>query len=152
MPKPGKRYCKNCGTQFQKEKPLQFVCSLECSIEYDQKQKDKKVTKLSRSNKYNSKKQTYNGYSYDSILEANYAKELDWLIKANLVKSWERQKKIELIVNGVHVGNYYVDFVVYYPEGHYEFHEVKGFETPLWRLKWKIAQAMFPDNKFVLIK
>jgi len=37
-----KRNCKNCGVNFQKEKPLQFCCSVKCSIEHAKNLETKK--------------------------------------------------------------------------------------------------------------
>ena len=103
-------------------------------------------------NKYHSKNTMYNGYNYDSKLEASYAIELDWLIKAKQVTSFERQHKIDILVNSVHICNYFIDFKVFYPDGHIEFVEIKGVETDVWKIKWKLAQAIYPDYRFVLIK
>ena len=94
----------------------------------------------------------YNGYNYDSKLEASYAIELDWQVKAGQIKKVERQFKIDLSINGVHICNYYIDFKIIYPDDHEEYHEVKGFATDLWKIKWKLAQAIYPEWKFVLIK
>ena len=55
-------------------------------------------------NKFNATKAEYNGYIYDSKKEASYAMELDWMIKAGEVERFERQHKIDLMVNGVSVG------------------------------------------------
>ncbi len=105
-----------------------------------------------QSNKYGATKQTYNGYSYDSKKEAAYAKELDWRKKAGEITEVERQVKISCDVNGKHVCNYFMDFRITLPDGRKEFHEVKGFETAVWRLKWKLSQARYPDCTFVLVK
>jgi len=105
-----------------------------------------------RKNKFNAKKTQYNGRYYDSVLEANYAEKLDWLIKAGEVKEVVPQYKISLDVNGVHIANYYMDFKVVLSDGRIEMHEVKGFETPVWRMKWRLAKAMYPEYKFVLVK
>lgn len=105
-----------------------------------------------KENKFNAVRQTYKGFSYDSKREARHAAELDWMIKAKEVKKWERQVKISLDVNGVHIANYFMDFVVYFTDGRVEYHEVKGAETMLWRMKWRLAKAMYPDRNFVLIK
>jgi hypothetical protein len=37
-------------------------------------------------------------------------------------------------------------------DGSIEYHEVKGFETDVWKLKWKMALAIYGAEKFVLIK
>ena len=44
------------------------------------------------------------------------------------------QYKIDIRVNGKHICNYYMDFKVIKSDGTIEFHEVKGFETDVWRL------------------
>ncbi len=43
-----KRKCKVCGTVFEKQRPLQFVCSPACGIEYQREQKRKAVIKSER--------------------------------------------------------------------------------------------------------
>lgn len=103
-------------------------------------------------NKYKAVKQTYNGYSYDSKLEAEHAQNLDFLKKAGVVTDWERQVKISLDVNNVHIANYFIDFKVYFEDGRIEYHEVKGLETDLFKLKWKLSKALYPDCNFVMLK
>lgn len=105
-----------------------------------------------KSNKYGAVKQTYNGYSYHSKKEAEYAAFLDWRIKAGEVEKWERQHKISLDVNGVHIANYFIDFKVYLSDGSVEYVEVKGAESALWIQKWRLTQALYPDYKLVLVK
>lgn len=107
---------------------------------------------FSNKRKYNNELQTYNGYSYDSKLEAKYAGELDYLVKAGEVEKWERQHKLQIEINGKHIANYFIDFKVWFTDGRVEFHEVKGYETPVWRIKWKCCKALYPDNNFILIK
>lgn len=104
------------------------------------------------SNKFGAVKQTYNGYNYDSKREAEYAAELDWLLKAKEIKSWDRQVKLSIDINDVHICNYFVDFEVHYYDGRKEYHEVKGYETDLWKIKWKLSKAIYTDYNFVLIK
>lgn len=103
-------------------------------------------------NKFGAKRTEYNGREYDSKREAKHAAELDLRIKAGEVKKWEAQHKIELESNGVHICNYFIDFKVWMSDGLIEYHEVKGRETALWRLKWKMAKAQYPDYYFKLIK
>jgi len=87
----------------------------------------------------------YNGKKYDSIREANHAEELDWRIKAGEIKEVITQFKISLDVKDRHIANYYVDFKVIMMDGSIQFHEVKGFETDAWRLKWKLTEALLED-------
>lgn len=105
-----------------------------------------------KENKYNAVRQTYNGYNYDSKKEAYHAFELDCKIKTGEVIKWERQYKIELIVNEVRIGNYYIDFKVWNSDGTITYEEVKGVETMLWRIKWRLAKALNQDWNFKLIK
>ncbi len=92
------------------------------------------------------KKQVYNGETYDSGFEMRYAQELDIRKKAKEIKSWERQIKIPLIVNGYVICNYTIDFIVYHPNGLKEYVETKGWATPTWRLKWSIFQALYGND------
>ena len=101
------------------------------------------------------KKQTFEGYQYQSGFEAGYAAELSMRLKAKEIIKWERQVKIPLIVNGFEVGNYYIDFVVYYPDGTIEYVETKGQASDVWRLKWKILEAMYsekPNVRLMVVK
>jgi hypothetical protein len=107
---------------------------------------------FSKYNKYNARKTKYGGRYYDSALEAAYAEQLDWQIKAGEITEVIPQYKISIDVNGEHIANYYMDFKVVYPDGKIEYHEVKGFETDVWRMKWRLAKALNPDISFVLIK
>lgn len=97
------------------------------------------------------KKTEYNGRIYASHYEAKCAQELDYRLAANELKSWEAQVRIPLVVNGYEVGTYEIDFVAYRTDGVIEYIEAKGKagDTPIWRLKWKILQAMFADRKDV---
>lgn len=109
-----------------------------------------------KGNKFNAKKQTYNNFKYDSKKEASYAMELDWLIKGKKVERYERQVKIDLRVNGIHICNYYCDFKVWLTDGTIQFHEVKGLELPLWKFKWKLLEAIIdeiePGAELIVIK
>jgi hypothetical protein len=108
--------------------------------------------------KFHNRSSEYNGYIYMSALEMRYAVELDWRLKAKEIVSWERQVKLDLQVNGQHMCNYYIDFVEHYPDGSRQFTEIKGAETDLWRLKWKIFEATFdqfkkhPDDRLLVVK
>lgn len=105
-----------------------------------------------RANKYGAVKQEYRGVKYDSKREAAHAAKLDLLIRAKEVDSWERQVAIPLKVEGVLIATYRIDFKVKFRDGRVEYHEVKGFSTQLWKLKFKLAKALYPDLVFVVIK
>lgn len=108
-----------------------------------------------RKNKYSAVKQTYKGRPYDSKAEARYAAELDWRKKAGEIIEINPQFKIELRVKEKKICNYYMDFRCVMKDGSIEYHEVKGLETGVWKLKWKLLEATIEDHenaKLVLIK
>lgn len=114
--------------------------------------------RVQTSNKYGAKTTEHNGIRYHSKFEAGYAAELDLRVKAKDIKSWERQVKLDLKVNGMHITNYYIDFVVTHNDGSREFVEVKGMEMEVWKMKWKILEATFdefkqtPDDRLTVVK
>ena len=95
--------------------------------------------------KYGNKTKIYNGKCYDSIREANHAEELDWRIKAGEIKDVIPQFRIPIVVNNIRICNYFVDFRVIMKDGTIQYHEVKGFETEVWRLKWKLFEALIDE-------
>jgi hypothetical protein len=109
-----------------------------------------------RYNKYKAQKQTFDGRSYHSKKEADYAVQLAWLKKAGEIKEIIPQYKLDIRVNGKHITNYFIDFKVIYTDKHVELIEVKGFETPEWLLKWRLTEALLdeiePGAKLVLVK
>lgn len=108
--------------------------------------------------KYKNKSTIYNGISYHSAFEASYAAELDIRMRAKDIVKWERQMKLDLKVNGMHITNYYIDFIVHFKDGSREFVEAKGMETMEWRMKWKLLEATFdefkkhPDDRLLVVK
>ncbi len=109
-----------------------------------------------RYNKYKAEKQTFNGRSYHSKMEANYAANLEWKKKAGEIAEIIPQYKLDLRVNGLHITNYFIDFKVTYSDGRVELIEVKGFETPEWKIKFKLTEAIIdeiePGAKLIIIK
>ena len=107
-------------------------------------------------NKYHAKSSVYNGNYYHSQFEAAYAQELDFRLKAHDIKSWRRQVKIPLQVNGRHITNYIMDFEVTHNDGSVELIECKGFETDVWIMKWRLLEAIYcveqPDVRLTLVK
>ena len=107
-------------------------------------------------NKFNAERQTFDGRSYHSKKEADYAVQLAWLQKAGEIKEITPQFKIDIRVNGKHITNYFIDFRVEYTDGRIELIEVKGFATPEWILKFRLTEALLeeiePGAKLVLVK
>ena len=97
------------------------------------------------STKFNNKTTEFMGQRYDSKGEAGYAGELQQEKYAGIIVSWDRQFKIDLRVNGKHITNYWMDFVVTMPDGSIDLREYKGLALPTWKLKWAILEATLEE-------
>lgn len=75
-------------------------------------------------------RRTYRGVVYHSAMECRRARELDRLVAAKAIKSWSRQIRVELVEGVVCV----IDFGVVELNNRFYFEEVKGPETPRWRM------------------
>lgn len=100
-------------------------------------------------NKYGAVKTEYKGGQYDSKKEGRKAFELDLLVRAREIRSWDAHKKIELFgENGTKVCSYYIDFVVTHNDSTIEYIEIKSpiTMTSTWRLKWKLMEDKYQDE------
>lgn len=93
----------------------------------------------------------YRGTVYASKSEAHYAMYLDALLRAKKIKAWEGQVRVPLIVNGAKVCVMVPDFLVTHRNGLREYVEVKGFETPVYKLKAKLFAALHPDAHYTVV-
>lgn len=101
------------------------------------------------------KKQEYNGFRYDSGFEASYAMELDLRVKAKDIERYDRQVNLSLEVNGYAVCTYRIDFIIHHLDGTLEYVECKGYQTDVWKLKWKLFEALYtdkPDVKLTIVQ
>jgi hypothetical protein len=109
-----------------------------------------------KKNKYNAKKTEYNGRIYHSKKEALYAQQLDILLKSKQIKSFRPQVKISIDIDGIHICNHIVDFEIVTNANQIEWHEVKGFETAVYKLKKKILHATILKHnkgiKYIIVK
>jgi len=98
-----------------------------------------------KKNKYNANPCEYDGYTYDSKREAEFAQALDLLMRAGEVSSWERQVPYSIDINGKHICKYVADFKVHYHDRPTEVIDVKSVFTaklPVYRLKKKLMEAV----------
>ena len=108
-----------------------------------------------RRSKYNAVPTTYNGVVYASKKEAAFAQELDLKLKAGEVDYILRQVPFDLGAGII----YRADFVTLKNQGMRSFwvgekksivlwnitvYEVKGMETPAWKLKHKLFKDKYP--------
>lgn len=105
---------------------------------------------LRKRQKFNAKRQNYNGHQYDSRAEAQVAAELDLRVKARDIRGYRRQVTVPLIVNGKRVCAMRVDFVLEHNDGSEEHLEVKGFQTPEWLIKRKLFEALYPEKVYTV--
>lgn len=91
------------------------------------------------------------GHCHQSRLEAGYCNLLALLVKAGEIRSYKTQVKYELKVNGIHITNHYVDFVVETKDGKEEVRETKGMVTDVWKIKYNLFLALYPGIKYEII-
>ena len=101
--------------------------------------------KPSKANKYNAGRAEYNGRSYDSQGEADYARHLDLMKAAGEVKRVTQQYKLRLEANGIHICDYFIDFRLVMADGSIVLAEFKGMETDLWKQKWAMVKAQLSE-------
>lgn len=108
---------------------------------------------------FNSATCRYGDILYDSIFEANYARHLDWRLKANgseRIKEWKRQVPIRIQYNGETICTLWVDFVVEHMDGSFELCETKGWESELFKIKKRMLEIMWlPEHlnyRYTLVK
>lgn len=97
--------------------------------------------------KYHNQKTIYNGISFMSKKEADYAKTLDTLKRArdprDRVISYEMQVPFQIELNNINICKYLADFRVLYADGHVETIDVKGYKTDIYILKKKLVEAQY---------
>lgn len=106
--------------------------------------------------KYGNKITTYKGQKYHSKLEAKMAEQLELRSHGKVgdpmrIVSWERQIRVPLVVSGLHICDYIVDFKYVTPEGEEIWCEVKGKMTDVARIKIKLFQALFPERRLKIV-
>jgi len=100
--------------------------------------------------RYRHDKTIYNGRKYASMREAKDAVKLDTLILMGKIKEVKPQHKLFLSCNGKHITTHIVDFLITLNDGRQKFVETKGFATDVWRLKWKLTEANYPDIPYLV--
>lgn len=89
---------------------------------------------------------------YRSKWEANYARVLEFQKQHGLIVSWAHEAKtfwFEKIKRGCR--SYLPDFEVVYPDGHIEYHEVKGWYDNRSKTKTKRMAKYYPEVKLRMI-
>lgn len=92
--------------------------------------------------KYGAIKTVVDGITFASKKEAAHYCELKLAERAGEIKNLQLQPKFPIIMNGKKVGNYIADFS-YLDGGRIIVVDVKGFKTPVYRLKKRLVEAQY---------
>jgi len=90
--------------------------------------------------KYNSQRTRVDGINFDSRKEADFYIDLKTKQEAGIVSHFHRQPVFDL-PGGI---TYRADFLVVYIDGTYEYVDVKGMRTPIYIMKKKQVEALYP--------
>lgn len=91
-------------------------------------------------------RRTVDGITFDSLAEANRWKTLRLAEIAGRISRLARQARYKIIVNGVHVADYYADFEYLNETGQLVTEDQKSAHTrkdPVYRLKKKLVEAIY---------
>lgn len=105
-----------------------------------------------RKNKYGAKRAEHNGVSYHSKLEAEYAADLDYRLRAGDIAGWKRQIHIPIVSHGVRFGTYIVDFLIEHNDGTLEYVEVKGKGLSAGMNKFRWLEKIFRDDPKIKVR
>lgn len=97
------------------------------------------------------KREDLGGLYVRSSWEHNYILYLNWRKEHGQIVKWEYEP--ETFEFPVKRGNrsYLPDFKVFFPDGHYEWHEVKGYMDASSKTKLKRMAKYYPEEIVVLI-
>ena len=86
---------------------------------------------------------TVDGITFDSKKEANHYRHLCQMRDEGHVTYFLRQVPLHLST-GPRPAKYVCDFLVFYPDKHHEYHDVKGMRLASFVVKKKVAESIFP--------
>ena len=107
-------------------------------------------------NKYGAKKKEVDGIRFDSIKEADYYVQLKLRLAGGHIASFERQvpfvlqEKFSDQYGACREIKYVADFTVIHSDGSMEIVDVKGFETAIFKLKWKMLRKLVQEKEYLL--
>ena len=94
---------------------------------------------------------------FDSKAEARYYEQLKWLLANKQIKSFRLQPRYTLLESFKKNGKtfrkteYIADFEIIHLDGSIEVIDVKGYETPVFALKRKLFEKMYPDHRLSIV-
>lgn len=93
--------------------------------------------------KYRAVRTVVDGTTFDSKAEARRYAELKAGELGGLVHDLELQPEYPIVVAGRRICVYRADFRYYHIDGELFVEDVKGFKTPVYRLKKKLVEAQY---------
>jgi hypothetical protein len=109
--------------------------------------------------KYRAVRTEIDGIMFASKAEAERYCQLRELVKLGDISQLELQPKYEVSINGQKICNYIADFRYFSKEpgpqgqaGHVVVEDVKGKPTPVYRIKKKLVEALYPGVQITEIK
>lgn len=98
--------------------------------------------------KYRAQRVTIDGISFASKKEAARYCQLCLLQKLKLISNLTLQPKFPFIINGTKVCSYIADFKYIDNNGVEVVEDVKGYRTPVYKLKKKLLLALYKGINF----
>lgn len=96
-----------------------------------------------RFSKYKAVKTIVDGFTFASKLEAKYYQIYSAMEKAGIIKNLKMQTSLPFIFEGKKIFTYKPDFEYDDQDGIHHYIDVKGVETPVFRLKKKLIEAYY---------
>jgi hypothetical protein len=100
----------------------------------------KSSEKLKKPSKYKNERVTVDGIKFDSRKVANRYCELKLLRADGAVKNFTRQVPFDL-PGGI---RYFLDFMVWWDDGHISYEDTKGVRTDVYIMKKKQVEELYP--------
>ena len=117
-----------------------------------------KVVNKTKSSKFNNVKVEIDGHIFDSIKEGEFYGNLTIKKNAGLIIDFRSQVKYDIVVNGIHIAYYYLDFEVQNNDGSFEHIDIKGkdkktnkfIKTGVFALKKRLVEAIY-NIKIIMV-
>lgn len=103
-------------------------------------------------NKYHAKKEIIDGITFMSKMEAKRYIDLKMMQKGKIIEGLICQPKFKAIINGTKICDIILDFQYFDKEKNtLVYEDVKGFDTPISKLKRKLLKALYPNVDVLLV-
>lgn len=101
------------------------------------------ISQGKRKNKWNAKKTTVDGITFDSQKEARRYKSLRLMEEQELIFKLCLQVAFPIRINDKHICKYMADFTYYNDKKEHIVEDVKGYKTDVYKLKKKMVEAYY---------